>query len=90
MLCDLITTTGFELVLLRQILYASYHRCELTQDDFEMTSLTKEQLIMLLTIKQAKPGDDMWQTVEHVLGEKLPSGECSRERIPSPYRDEFV
>jgi hypothetical protein len=71
MLSELITTTGFELVLLRQILYASYHRCELTKDDYEMTSLTKEQLIMLLIIKQATPGDDMWQTVEHVLGEKL-------------------
>jgi hypothetical protein len=71
MLCDLIKTTGFELVLLRQILYASYHRFTLTKDESEMTSLTREQLIMFLMVARAVPGDVMWNQVEALIGEKL-------------------
>lgn len=66
-----ITARGIDRVVLRHDLYCAVNRFELTGNEYEMTDLTRDQLIMYLVIIGAAPGDEVWRKVESVMGENL-------------------
>lgn len=66
-----IAARGIDRVVLRHDLYCAVNRFELTGNEYEMTDLNRDQLIMYLVIIGAAPGDEVWRKVESVLGEHL-------------------
>ncbi len=70
---SLIQATGLDRHVLRQDLYCAVNRFEITRNDFEMTDLTRDQLLMYLMIARSVKGDPLWAQIEHHLGEVLPA-----------------